>query len=136
MLNLSHHSLKLMHFLVTILCQSYMVLEKRLSYRSEAVIVSLGDTGAILTNVYAKSTKLISSCHGIKNANNLSKLRFSVWYDCTYYCRGLLTQCLTCLLLSLCLEQLSATKTSGNGPMSGKMFYYRIRVSLALCLSF
>ena len=40
---------------------------------------SLGDTAASLTNVYAKSTKLISSCYGVKNANNLSEVRLSVW---------------------------------------------------------
>ena len=39
---------------------------------------SLGDTAALLANVYAKSTKLISSCYGIKNANNLSEGQFLV----------------------------------------------------------
>ena len=40
---------------------------------------SLGDTAASLANVYAKSTKLISSNYGIKNTNNLSEVRFSIW---------------------------------------------------------
>ena len=40
---------------------------------------SLGDTAASLANVYAESTKLISSCYGVKNVNNLSEVRFSVW---------------------------------------------------------
>ena len=40
---------------------------------------SLGDTAASLSDVYAESTKLISSCYGVKNANNLSEVRFSVW---------------------------------------------------------
>ena len=40
---------------------------------------SLGDTAASFTNVYAENAKLISSCYGIKNANNLSEVRFSVW---------------------------------------------------------
>ena len=39
---------------------------------------SLGDTAASLANVYAESTKLISSCYCAKNANNLSEVRFSV----------------------------------------------------------
>ena len=34
---------------------------------------SLADTAVSLANVYAKSTKLISSCYSIKNANNVSK---------------------------------------------------------------
>ena len=40
---------------------------------------SLGDTAASLANVYAKSIKLIPSYYGIKNTNNLSEVRFSVW---------------------------------------------------------
>ena len=35
---------------------------------------NLGDTAASLANVYAKSTKLISSCYGVKDANNLSEV--------------------------------------------------------------
>ena len=40
---------------------------------------SLSDTAATFANVYAKSTKLISSYYGIKNTNKLSEVRFSVW---------------------------------------------------------
>ena len=40
---------------------------------------SLGDTAVLLANVYAESIKLISSCYGVKNANSLSEVRFSVW---------------------------------------------------------
>ena len=39
---------------------------------------SLGDTAASLANVYAESTKLVSSCYGVKNANNLSEVRLSI----------------------------------------------------------
>ena len=37
-------------------------------------ILSLGETAASLANVYAKSTKLISSYCGIKNTNNISEV--------------------------------------------------------------
>ena len=40
---------------------------------------SLGDTATTLANAYDKNTKLISSYYGIKNTNNLSEVRFSVW---------------------------------------------------------
>ena len=40
---------------------------------------SLGNTAASLAKVYVESTKLISSYYGVKNANNLSEVRFSVW---------------------------------------------------------
>ena len=32
-----------------------------------------------LTNVQGKNTKFISSCFGVKEVDNLSELRFSVW---------------------------------------------------------
>ena len=40
---------------------------------------SLGDTATSWPNVCAKATKLISSCYGIKNANSLPEVWFSVW---------------------------------------------------------
>ena len=43
------------------------------------LLSSLEDTATSLGNVYAKSTQLISSYYGIKNMNNLSEVRFSVW---------------------------------------------------------
>ena len=39
----------------------------------------LEDAASSLANVYAKSTKFVSSCHGIKNKNNLSAVGSSVW---------------------------------------------------------
>ena len=39
---------------------------------------SLRNTAASLVNIYGKSTKLVSSYYGIKNANNLSEVQFSV----------------------------------------------------------
>ena len=40
----------------------------------------LGGTATSLTNVYAESRKLISSCYGVKNVNNLSEVRFSMFF--------------------------------------------------------
>ena len=79
---------------------------------------------------------------------HLSEVQFSVWGKTnwkeininpklgvsTSYYRGLPTQCPTCLLSSLHLEQLPAAKTE-NGPMSSKLSY-RIRVSFVLYLIF
>ena len=39
----------------------------------------LEDAAASLANVYAKSTKFVSSCHGIKNKNNSSAVGSSAW---------------------------------------------------------
>ena len=54
-----------------------------------------------------------------KEVNINPKVGFS-----TSYYRGLPTQCPMCPMPSLRLEQLSATKTSGNGPVPGKISYY------------
>ena len=48
---------------------------KHLIYQTRS-LQSLGDTAASLVDVYAKSTKLISSYYGIKNANNYLKYGF------------------------------------------------------------
>ena len=50
--------------------------------------------------------------------------------------KGLPSQGPTCPLSILDLEQLPTAKTSETGPVSCKMSYYRIWVSLVICLSF
>ena len=76
MVKYSHHSLSgcdSMPKLYDWKEDSHKALKRSLSFSS------LEDTAASLGNVYAKSTKLIPSYYGIKNMNNLSEVRFSVW---------------------------------------------------------
>ena len=93
--------------------------------------------------MFVPKTKLISSCYGIKNANSLSEIWFSVWGKRTDKKKLTSTPKLEFLppiteifLLNILrahyLEQLPATQTSGNRPLSVKMSHYRIRVSLVV----
>ena len=96
---------------------------------------SLADTAALLAAVYAKSTKFHHAMVSRMRTTYLNTILSLVKtnrkeININSYYRGLPTQCPTCLLSSLHLEQLSAAKTSGNGPMLGKMSYSKIRVRL------
>ena len=51
---------------------------KHLKYQNLSMS-SLGDTAASMTNVYAESAKLISSCYGVRNTNSLSEVLFPLW---------------------------------------------------------
>ena len=55
-----------------------MTVVKHLKDQNQS-LTSLGDTAALLTNAYAKSTKFISSWYGAKSANNLFELQILVW---------------------------------------------------------
>ena len=59
------------------LCIKVPGIEKKIAIKNfkdhNLPMSSLADAAASLANVYSKSTKLISSCYGIKNANNVSK---------------------------------------------------------------
>lgn len=103
-----------------------------------------------LTNVQVKNTKFIPSCFGVKEVDNLSELRFSVWGKRTgkgltptpklkflppttevFHLNALRVHYQACLRNSF-----NERRPSDMDPCQVEVIVYIIRISLAFCLIF